>query len=310
MIREMKISGMLLCLALCAACSSDSDDMAQEPVVPQQSYPLTIEVTENPLIVDGEEGSGSNKAAITTTSTLESFNLNYWYGVSATGAISPAPSKDTEGKWTTTGSWPSEDPSVTVNWYASTNGTFNLNGGNPYINFTVEELASNQKDLLVATASGTYSGTGGKLSFTFDHACSALRFYVKKATNLDGYTLTVTNIVLKHVVKQGSYYYGTGEWTRDEVRTDYTLFSGSKALTSTTEYQLLNGTESNAYLFVIPQTLTGGTGATETYIEVAWESNYGGTSSGTAKIPLTKTLEKGNQYNVKINIGTTTLTTL
>lgn len=43
--RKMKTSGMLLCLALCAACSSDNDEpgVAQPPVA---SYPLTIEVTE------------------------------------------------------------------------------------------------------------------------------------------------------------------------------------------------------------------------------------------------------------------------
>lgn len=307
---KMKISSILLCLTLCAACSSDSD----EPVVQQpttMSYPLTIEVTENPLISEGEEGE-ANRAAITTTSTLNSFKLDYVYDTSSTGAISPDPSKDTEGKWTTTGSWPSTEE--TVNWYAYSDGTFNLNvGGDPYINFSVEELASKQKDLLVATASGTYSETEGKLTFTFDHACSALRFHVKKSTNLSS-TLTVSSIVLKNVIKQGKYNYsGSGSWTfstEPEDYANYTLFSGSKTLSSTTDYELLNGSEEDAYLFMIPQILTGGTGAGQTYIEVAWTCSDVGSGSGTAKIPLGMTLVKGTKYDVKINLGKNTLQTM
>ena len=206
--RKMKTSGMLLCLALCAACSSDNNQsvVPQPPVV---SYPLTIEVTENPLITDGQEARSVNRAAITTTPSLSAFNMNYVYGSSSTGKEHAT--KDGDGKWTSTGSWPNgAGYDGVVTWHASTAGTFYLNENNPYIDFTVEDLAANQKDLLVAKSSGTWSGTGGKLSFTFDHACTALRFYVKKATNLKDYTLKVSSIVLKNVVNKGKYYYSTG----------------------------------------------------------------------------------------------------
>lgn len=298
---------VLLSLVLFAACSTDSDELTQQP--PQKkSYPLTIEVTEKPLIQDGEEGSGSNRAAITTTSSLTAFKLDYVYNTSSTGSTS-AVRDEVSGKWKENGSagWPGTD--ATVNWYAYTDGTFNLNGGTPYISFIVDESSSSQKDLLVATASGTYTGTGCKLSFSFDHACSALRFYVKKANNLGSNALTVTCIRLCNVKKNGRYYF-TGEWQSVQTDASYTLYSGSSKTINSGEYELLNNDTGKPYLFMIPQELTGWNGSTGTYVEVVWNYSSGTPSSGTAKIPLTKALEKGKTYNIKINIGTTTLTTL
>ena len=311
--KKRKLIYVLLAGLAFTACSNE-DQAVQQPQ--KQSRPLTIEVTENPLIQDGEEGSNSNRAAITTTSTLSGFTTSYVYATSNTGAVSA--SKDGEGKWTSTGSWPGTD--ATVNWYAYTSGTFNLNGGTPYINFTVEESAANQKDLLVATASGTYSGTGGNLSFNFDHACAAVRFYVKKSTNLDSYTVSVSSIVLKNVVKQGKYYFGTGAWELSDTRSNYTLLSSAKTLASNA-YDLLNGSADNSYLFLIPQTLTPwnhttaiASATTQTYLEVT--CNITGTInySGTAYIPFTistsegnQTLQKGKKYDVKINIGKNSL---
>jgi hypothetical protein len=239
------------------------------------------------------------------------------YKYSSTGSDGTSPetaTKDIEGKWSG-GSWPGDAVSsnAEVTWYAYTGGTFNLNGGTPYINFTVEEAAASQHDLLVATASGTYSGTGGKLSFTFDHACSALRFYVKKSTNINDKTLTVSSIVLKNVIKDGKYYYGTQSWTLGTTSTDYTLLSSSQTLASDS-YVLLNGSEDDSYLFLIPQTLTAWnpSGAlSNTYLEVTCTITNTSTStqvySGTAYIPFAATFEKGTKYDVKINIGKNSL---
>ena len=289
------------------ACSNE-DQAVQQPQ--KQSHPLTIEVTENPLIQDGAEGSNSNRAAITTTSSLDAFNLTYVYETAAPGSTSAT--KNGEGKWTSTGSWPNIDGNIDVNWYAYSDGTFNLTDATPklpYINFTVEESAASQKDLLVATASGTYTGTSGNLSFTFDHACSALRFYVKKAKTHTA-TLNISSVSLCNVYKQGKYYFGDGTWsvstTIDNPISNYTLSSAINNLGSDS-YQLLNGTETNSYLFLIPQELTGWNETTNpngTYVEIAWSYN---SSNGTAKVPLTKTLEKGKKYDVKINIGSTVL---
>lgn len=298
------------------ACSNDDSEQTTQP---RQPRPLTIEVTENPLI-----GEGETRAAITTTSTLTAFNLNYVYGTDQTGSRSAT--KNGERKWTSGGGWPNIDGGINVNWYAYTDGSFNLTDDAsklPYINFTVDENSATQKDLLVATASGTLSGTGGNLSFTFDHACSALRFYAKKSTNLNGYTLSVSSIVLKNVVKQGKYYYGTGAWTLTDTRSYYTLLSSAKMLTSNA-YELLNGSENDSYLFLIPQTLTAwdhsaiASATTQSYLELTCTITNTSTStqvySGTAYIPFAisttsgnPTIGKGKKYDVKINIGKNSL---
>lgn len=307
---------LLTSLALGACSNSDDDELtSQQP----KFYPMTIEVAENPMIQDGE-GGGTTRAAITTNSSLDKFYMSYVYGSEASSDPITA-TKGSEGKWSSTGSWP--DTSDEVTWYAYTDGTFNqTEDANklPYINFTVEEAAASQHDLLVATASGTYSGTGGKLSFTFDHACSALRFYVKKSPNLDSYTLSVSSIVLKNVKKRGKYYYGTSSWNDIDTYTNYTLYSGS-AMTlgsdKTKDYVALNGnfgTAGEPYLFIIPQTLTAWdtTGdLSNTYLELTCTITNTSTStqvySGTAYIPYAATFEKGTKYDVKINIGKNSL---
>ena len=300
---------LLTSLALGACSNSDDDELtSQQP----KFYPMTIEVTENPMVQDGE-GGGTTRAAITTNSSLDKFYMSYVYGSEASSDPITA-TKGSEGKWSSTGSWPGTSDEVT--WYAYTDGTFNqTEDANklPYINFTVEEAAASQHDLLVATASGTNSGTGGKLSFTFDHACSALRFYVKKSTNINDKTLTVSSIVLKNVIKDGKYYYGTQSWTLGTTSTDYTLLSSSQTLASDS-YVLLNGSEDDSYLFLIPQTLTAWnpSGAlSNTYLEVTCTITNTSTStqvySGTAYIPFAATFEKGTKYDVKINIGKNSL---
>lgn len=306
---------LLTSLALGACSNSDDDELtSQQP----KFYPMTIEVTENPMVQDGETESRPTRAAITTTPTFTGFNMSYVYSSGASSDPIEA-TKDGDGKWKSDyGSWPAGGSTV-VSWYAYTNGTFNqTEDANklPYINFTVEEAAASQHDLLVATASGTYNGTGGKLSFTFDHACSALRFYVKKSTNINDMTLTVSSIVLKNVIKDGKYYYGTQSWTLGTTSTDYTLLSSSQTsqTLASDSYVLLNGSEDDSYLFLIPQTLTAWnpSGAlSNTYLEVTCTITNTSTStqvySGTAYIPFAATFEKGTKYDVKINIGKNSL---
>ena len=308
--KKRKFIYVLLAGLVFAACSNE-DQAVQQPQ--KQSRPLTIEVTENPLIQDGAEGSNSNRAAITTGSTLTSFKLDYVYTKGATlytnGVGHAYSATNTSGTWSTSGIWPESGGDNTVYWYAYTDGTFQPNEGTPYVNFTVEESVPSQKDLLVATVSGTENGTGGNLSFTFDHACAALRFYVKKAKTHTA-TLNISSVRLCNVYKQGKYYFGDGTWsvstTIDNPISNYTLSSAISDLGSDA-YQLLNGSADNSYLFLIPQTLTGWNGTSGTYVEIAWSYSGGTPSSGTAKVPLAKTLEKGKKYDVKINIGSTVL---
>ena len=82
-------------LLLFAACSSDNDEQVQQPQ-PEKSYPLTIEVTENPMTGDGE--NSRNRAAIINNSSLASFKMDYTYGTSSCSESAFTASKDTEGK--------------------------------------------------------------------------------------------------------------------------------------------------------------------------------------------------------------------
>lgn len=306
--KRKSIYALLAGLAF-TACSNE-DQAVQQPQ--KQSRPLTIEVTENPLIQDGEEGSNSNRAAITTTTSLSTFYIDYKY--SSTGSDGTKPetaSKDGDGIWTATGSWP--DTGAEVSWYAysifdkSKYIQFHPNEGNPYLRFIVEEAAASQHDLLVAKTAKTYDSGNSTISFTFDHACAGLRFYVKKANNLGSNALTVTSIRLCNVKKDGRYFFDSGEWQSVQTDASYTLYSGGSKTINSGEYELLNGSADNAYLFMIPQELTGWNGSAGTYVEIAWNYSSGTPSSGTAKVPLIKTLEKGKKYDVKINIGSTVL---
>ena len=220
------------------ACSNDDDNSIQQPA--EERLPLTIEVAENPMVNPDEAADApATRAAIITTSTLDKFNINYVYGANYTNGDPIAAKKDTEGKWTSGGSWPTA--SETIDWYASSDGTFN-EPSNPYINFTVEENASTQKDLLVAKTPAKYTDNSGKVTFTFDHVCTALRFLVKKATNLDDYTLSITEVKLCNVKNNGLYYFNSHSWeslTVKQVKGEnpsYTLYSGSAKTLGTTDY--------------------------------------------------------------------------
>ena len=312
----MKKSIYLLGLLLLAACANDDEPTGQQV---QNTYPLTIEVTENPLIPDGEEGS-STRAAITDNSSFATFYLNYQYNSVYSESKDKQTITKTSGTWSG-GSWPSDagegHPEVNVTWYAYTDGTFNCTDENPYVRFTVEELATNQKDLLVAKLTNkTWNNCGGNLNFTFDHACAALRFLVKKAKNLDDYTLSISpsneiSIKLFNVVKEGKYYFDkTPSWELVDNRSSYTLYSGSFDNLSSDAYtELTQGT--GPYLFIIPQELTAWNQSgnpANTYIELNCSISKSEFSySGKAYIPFGATLEAGKKYDVKINIGMNSL---
>ena len=71
-------------------------------------------------------------------------------------------------------------------------------------------------------------------------------------------------------------------------------------------------TSDTPYLIVIPQTLTpwNGSGSpANTYLKLTCTITKNGSTvfTGTAYIPFGATLEKGTQYDVKINIGKNSL---
>lgn len=310
--RNSHFTFFLATALLLTACSSD-DDSVQEPA-DAPLLPLTIEVAENPYVNPDEAGSRETRAAIATTSSLTAFQLNYVYGGTQSKS-DIAVTADGNHNWqASSGGWPVGGTTV-VNWYAKSVGDFIYKENDPYIDFTMEEDASNLVDLLVATATGSYSDTGGKLSFTFDHACTALRFYVKKATNLNDYTLTVSLIKLCNVKKEGEYHYNTSSWSSVGTNANFSLYSGSAKTLGSSEYEALD-TENGPYLFVVPQTLTAWDTTTDiastsgTYFELnctLTRSDSQQVFSGTAYIPFSATLNAGYQHDVKINIGKNSL---
>ena len=300
-----------------AACSSDDNDIIDK--VREQPLPLTITVSETPLLnTDDPASAPATRTAVTTNSTLTAFTLDYQYmfnGGLQNGQKNPT--KNGGGTWDA-GYWPdSAWDGIEVSWYAHTDGKI-VNQENPYIYFTVEESASNQKDLLVSTATGTRTSTGGNLYFTFDHACTALKFYVKKATNLNDYTLTLTSIQLCNVVNKGDYYFTDNSWILRDSRSNYTLYSSSMSSSMTLgseNYTLLNENEDD-FLFMIPQVLTAwntttdiGSATSQTYIKIKCKLKKGETTThdGTAYIPFGATLQAGYKHDVKINIGKNSL---
>ena len=313
----MKKNIYFLGLLLFAACANDDEPTGQQV---QNTYPLTIEVTENPLIPDGEEGSHT-RAAIVDKSTLNKFYMSYGYSGNATYSNMEA-DKSTEGKWTTTGSWPGAGDNTEVTWYASsvslsdqsTGNAFYSNNGDPYISFSVDENAAATKDLLVAKTSGTWNGTNGNIAFTFDHACAALRFEIKKSTNLDAYTVSVSNVKLCKVLKSAKYFWSSNTWVNYDTPTytEYTLFNGALSNLSSTNYEAMNA--ANDYLFFIPQTLTAWTPKSalgNTYLEIICTITKVSDSSevfnGIAYMPFGLTLVKGYSRTVKLNIGKNSL---
>jgi len=333
----------LMLLALLAGCSNDSDEPEPpQPENPKQSLPLTFEVTENPMIIDGAENhqsTRSTRTTITTFSKFDKFYLNYgytydneWYSNDKT--FVEAVKNQEDGKWVNSAGanegWPIGG-GVTVNWCAYTSYTsqtgsaqFKGNGGTPYLDFTVDADVASQHDLLVAQTSGTWNDTNGILELNFNHVCSALRLFIKKSTNLSAYTLSVSNVTLCNVVNQGYYYFGTGTWTLTTSRASYDIYPGSEPQTlGSTDYIPMDGDQSNneathTYLFMIPQTLTAWDGTTaiasattQSYLEIECSitktSDSSPVYSGTAYIPFGASLAKGTQYDVKINIGKNSL---
>lgn len=336
----MRTYCVMLSMLLLAACSSDDEEVvSQQPS--QKRYPLTIEVAENPLITEG--GEVATRAAVTTTSTLEAFRMGYVYKEDNTGNAE-AEKDVTVGKWNSNlDSWPEdavgdatspEKSDIQVSWYAyapytNKDGEFQANYGSPYITFQIDENSKTTKDLLVSKKTDTWKNCQGHLFFRFDHACAALRFYVKKATNLNDYTLSITKVMLKNVKNKGKYDFDNSTWTLGDTRTSYTLYESttSKALQSPS-YELLqleegtsteSGHDESSYHFVIPQTLTAwdtNTGISEAtsqcYLElectIVKSSDNSNVFNSTAYIPFgIANLTAGYQYDVKINIGKNSL---
>ena len=271
-----------------ASCSSD-DSMTPIDEVKTPQRPISVEVSETPF-GNTTEARQLTRAAITDLTSFSAFTMT----ANKDDHLSV---EKKNGKWEVYGSWPAVDDNTSVNFYAYSNGTYNYNSGTPYISFSMDENASAQHDLLVATNTVSYNEHHGKVPLTFDHACAAVAFNVQITKTLKtklGTTLTVNSIVLRHVSNTGKYYFGTSTWGDVSGSAYYTLTSGN--ITVDTKAQAL----SSNYLFVIPQTRAVN-GTTGTYLEI----NYTLSGSNQATIPLAVDWVAGSKYTIDIKLGTT-----
>ena len=272
-----------------ASCSSD-DSMTPIDEVKTPQRPISVEVSETPF-GNTTEARQLTRAAITDLTSFSAFTM--------TANMDNLSVEKKNGSWVVDGNWPVADDNTPVTFYAYSNysnRTYNDNSGTPYISFIMDENASAQHDLLVATNTVSFNKHQGKVPLTFDHACAAVAFNVQITNTLKtnlGSTLTVNSIVLRNVSNSGKYYFGTSTWGDVSGSAYYTLTSG---ITVDTEAQAL----SSNYLFVIPQTRAVN-GTTGTYLEI----NYTLSGSKQATIPLAVDWEAGSKYTIDIKLGTT-----
>ena len=274
-----------------ASCSSD-DSMTPIDEVKTPQRPISVEVSEAPF-GNTTEARQLTRAAITDLTSFSAFTM--------TANKDNLSVEKKNGKWEVDGSWPVND-NTPVTFYAYSNysnRTYNDNSGTPYISFIMDENASAQHDLLVATNTVSYNEHQGKVPLTFDHACAAVAFNVQitntlKTKKLSNGTLTVNSIVLRNVSNTGKYYFETPAWGDVSGSADYTL--NNSTMTIDTIPQAL----SSNYLFVIPQTRAVN-GTTGTYLEI----NYTLSGSKQATIPLSVNWVAGTQHTINIKLGTT-----
>ena len=220
--------------AMFTACSSDDDEIVI-------TRPLSVEID-----------CSETRADLTTTSTLAGFKM---YGADRTYEFK----KETTG-WTSDNShWPTVGNDVVVNFYAYDGGT-KIDGANR-IDVTVDENAFEQKDILYAKRSTSFSETGetGKINLTFHHACAALNVSVelsatlKTALQTANKNITITSVTLNNVKNNGKFDLDTEEWSDAGGTANYTLTNGDITIEPTSSKIFLPCN----YLFMIPQSLDG-----------------------------------------------------
>lgn len=248
-----------------------------------EEHPLTITVSENPLISSEASGpqQGPRRSPEVTTESLQQFDISWMYEYDApTGKKFKYPESTGEtyyytkpgqssGYYVTNQSWPSniagENGDVPLNVFGFNDGYFEQNAdnaGHPYLEVGTDESSDFQCDMIVAKNAKTWNQCYGNVPLVFNHVCSAFQFYIKKSEGMANYSIEVSKVVLHHIKKQGRYYLMSDEWSfsnenQNELYTNYTLkeFGNSDYMSLSAEESLLNINKKD-YLFIIPQTIT------------------------------------------------------
>ena len=312
----------VIAVMVAGGCSSDDDNDEMQ----SHAVTLKFQVSETPLETP-EASAASTRTAETTTATFSDFNYHYVIGSSLSDQES-ATKSSSNGLWTASSDWPASaynDTPVSFYAYANTDNNSSVskdinNNDKVYLNFTVDETTYSTKDLLVATASDTYSHSNGVIGFRFSHACGALRFSLSKTSKLSSYTVLVKTVKIYNIPSSGTYCFNDGTWTvsnKDVDKKNFTIKSYDD-----NDYLPVNADETHYlskekdYLFLLPQTLTpwDPTGPlANAYVEIKCKiSNIlngkykvgSATEWGYAYLPLNITIEKGKINPVNISMGT------
>ena len=272
-----------------------------------EEHPLTITVSENPLIsseASGPQQGPRRSPEVTTESLNGEFYVSWMYKwTDPTGTSFQYPSEsdntlytyqheegDSPNYYETSYSWPSGLDSGTgantkLTVFGFNDGEFNadITNGKPYLFVVKDEQSNHQTDLIVAKNTLSWNESDhGNVPLQFNHVCSAFQFYIMKSEGMKDYFIDVSKVVLHNIKKQGRYYLMSDEWSfsnedQEELYTNYTLkeYGNSGYMSLSAEKSLLNINDKD-YLFIIPQTITSmakGTSIAEannqSYIEIS-----------------------------------------
>lgn len=313
--------------AVFAACSSGGEDEPETTTptnpTPEARIPLTVEVTEQPLINADPSRQADTRTDIATLSTLRHFKMslskryvdvfvNDTYDFIKTGTKWNVGENEKEY-------WPSNSELYPFCFYAYTysegNITFNC-GESPYISVKVEEGAFNQQDVLVAKSINYSAPKQSAVALTFDHICAAVGFTIrmtdKLKDNLGTSSLYVKEIQLKGFKDAGDYYYNSG-WanvhnSKPDNEPHFTIdynnheeeSSGIEVPKDNKGIILKDTQEKPFFLFLIPQKATP-------VLQISYKTSDG--KNGTTTITGSEVnWKKGYLYYIDINLGTANIT--
>lgn len=203
---------------------------------------------------------------------------------------------------------------------STTNAYTNASTGFPDIQFTVQDAAADQVDLMYSSLIDQTKSADGKVSFNFSHALSKVNIKAQMSSTLDdATTVTIKNVSLSNIYNTNTLKYATSAWSwgtaatlkdySTDVNIDLDKASGTTAVDITKE--------ATGFLMV-PQTLSTEANKTATltisYDVTTTDTNLAASSTipNTVSIDISdltkKAWDMNNQYTYTINISLTGVT--
>lgn len=299
-----------------AACSSGGEDEPETTTptnpTPEARVPLTVEVTEQPLINADPSRQADTRTDIATLSTLSKFSMWYYRSTDYNGKYE---FEKNGTAWASASNsvkyWPQETISGTIypfhfHAYTDTRGNISFHGADgPYISVTVEEAAFDQQDVLVAKSIEYTAPKQSAVALTFDHICAAVGLTIRMTDNLStklkNSSLYVSQVKLKGLAKKGDYHYDTGWKDVSNETADYTISYSTHRKVTTTRTNMTDTQSKPFYLFLIPQQTTAS-------LEITYQIGDTGGNNTTTIPNISVNWQKGYLYYIDINLGTANIT--